>query len=243
MKKATKFFLGFFLTTSLVIGGSLFAFGAEMTGISVTGNGSISVAPDMATISLDIETTGKTAKEAQTQNGTIYQTVTKSLMDLGVPSGDLTTASFQVSPTYRYDEKLGRVQTGYQCNHILSLVTKDTQNVGTYVDAAISAGATNENGVSFSLSDYNQYYEKALVLAVKNASGKANAIATAMGKKITNPLSMTEQSSNQPYLTPQYANKLAESATEDSAGGVRTTITSNKIEVKASVTAVYNYGA
>jgi len=241
MKKQTKAFLGILLTASILIISSFTVFGAEITGISVTGNGSISVSPDMATISLNVETTGNTAKDTQTKNATIYQDVIKSLTKTGIKEGEITTSSFQVSPTYRYDEKLGRVQTGYECNHFLSVTTKDTKNVGTYIDAAISAGATNENGVSFSLSNYNQYYEKALVLAVNNAAAKANAIASAIGKKITSPLSVTEQSVSQPYLRQEYNNKITEAKSDESVSGASTTITSGKIEVTASISAIYGY--
>ena len=240
MKKKTKAFLSILLTASMLIGSSLTVFGGELTGISVTGKGSISVAPDVATISLAVETTGKTAKEAQTKNATTYKNVIKNLTEAGIEEGAITTASFRVLPTYRYDEKLGQVPTGYECNHHLSVTTKDTKNVGSYIDAAISAGAINDNGVSFSLSDYNQYYEKALVLAVKNATGKANAIATTIGKKVTVPLSITEQSYAQPYLRQEY-NKAMAAVAEDSSSNISTTITSDKIEVKASISAVYGY--
>lgn len=90
------------------------------------------------------------------------------MTDLNVKKDDIVTAYTSVYPTYRYNDETGkRTITGYHAETHLQVKTKDINNTGKYIDAALQAGATGTDGVSFSITDQSKYYGQALQAAVK----------------------------------------------------------------------------
>lgn len=123
----------------LSIGAACMAYAAEGE-INVNGTGVVQADPDTADISLEISTDGKAAQAAQKENNRITAAVTKAMTDLNVKKDDIVTAYTSVYPTYRYNDETGkRTITGYHAETHLQVKTKDINNTGKYIDAALQA--------------------------------------------------------------------------------------------------------
>lgn len=160
--------------------------------ISVTGDATVSVKPDMATLSLGVETNGATAQAAQRDNATKMSAVVAALKDAGIAADDIQTSNFSLYPVYesqydktRVDPNPKQVLTGYRCGNTVTAKVKVIARVGTVIDMAVGAGATNVNGISFDVQNPEQYKNDALTAAVKNARAKADVMAGAAGVTIT----------------------------------------------------------
>lgn len=163
--------------------------------ISVNGQATIQVKPDQATISFGVETNGSTAKDAQASNNTLMTKVVDALKNAGIPSEDIQTTNFSLHPVYESqgDKPDGKqVLSGYRCNNTVSVRAKDIAKVGSLIDAAISAGATNVGGISFGLQDPDSRKSDALSEAVKDARSKAEVMAKAAGVTITGIKSISD---------------------------------------------------
>ena len=148
MKKWARGLVVCAATAVLSIGAACMAYAAEGE-INVNGTGVVQADPDTADISLEISTDGKAAQAAQKENNRITAAVTKAMTDLNVKKDDIVTAYTSVYPTYRYNDETGkRTITGYHAETHLQVKTKDINNTGKYIDAALQAGATGTNGVS-----------------------------------------------------------------------------------------------
>ncbi len=232
------------LTAALVLSMGMtslaYAAGSE---ISVNGTGVVTADPDTAEIYLSVETSGKTASTAQKEGNKIIQRVTKAMKDMGVAEKDIVTAYNSVYPQYSYNDLTGqRSVTGYRSNTELSVKTKDIDNAGKYIDAALAAGATGTNGVSFSLSDQSICYGQALQTAVKNAEKSAKSIAEAYGRPLGQVKSVAEQSTNvyrveSANVSMDMMNTKAEAAAD--AGG--TSISYGQIKITANIAVVYEF--
>ena len=218
------------------------AFAAEGE-IHVNGTGIVQANPDTAEISLNISTDGKTAQAAQAENNKIVAAVTNAMTKLNVKKEDIVTAYSSVYPNYRYNDETGkRTLTGYQAETNLQVKTKDIDNAGKYIDAALKAGATGSNGVSFSIADRSKYYGQALQVAVKNAEASAAVIAQAYGKPLGAVKSVTEASENASYAYGGGAGKNSMMAVESLADrDAGTTISYDKIEITARVSVSYAF--
>ena len=241
MKKMKK--IAAVLAAVMVLSCSMtgFAYAAEGE-INVNGMGVVLADPDTATISLSAETEGKTSQAAQTANNKILQKVTKAMLDMGVKKEDIVTAYTSVYPQYNYNDMTGaRTLTGYCAYTDLQVTTKDIDNAGKYIDAALKAGATGSNGVSFSIADQSVYYGQALQLAVKNAGKSAQAIADAYGRKLGDVKSVTENSRNAYQV--ESTNKFMAMEDSMSAGSAETgtTISYGKIQITANIAVTYNF--
>lgn len=227
----------------MTLGMSTVALAAEPGTITVNGQGIVSVAPDLATIHVTVEKTASTAAQAQKEVNTSVSSIQTAMKALGVAEEDMTTSYVSVYATYRYDDNTGeRALSGYQAYTSLAVSTNDVDNAGKYVDAALKAGATGTDGVSFSLETPEQYYNQALQEAVKTAQSSAQAIAQAYGRTLGQVLSVTENSRNSSttYKQMNYAVEEAMSMDSTAARG-ETEISYEDIEVSANITAVYGF--
>ena len=235
MKKWKKGFLTLTAALGLALGCSSLAYAAEIT---VNGTGVVLADPDTAQIMLSVEATGKTSGAAQKDSNRIISAVKTELQKMGVAEEDIITTYTSVYPMYTYDEKTDkRTVNGYRSNTDLQVSTNDIDNTGKYIDAALKAGATGTNGVSFSVEDQSAYYTQALQLAVNNAKKSAAAIAQSFGKPLGEVLNVTEISHNTYYReSANLANFSKTMAVEEAAadaGG--TSISYGKIEITANL--------
>lgn len=212
--------------------------------INVTGRGVVLAKPDTATIGLSVETDGKTSEAAQKETSKILQKVTDTLMEMGIQKDKIVTTGTYVYPFYQYNDQTGkRTVTGYRSNASIQAITKDIDNAGKYIDAALKAGATGTDGVSFSVEDESAYYAQALEAAVKNAESSAIAIANAYGKPLGEVKSVSENSRNAYYVegTTMAKMAIAEDAMDMETGAGGTSIHYGNIHVSADISVVYGF--
>jgi uncharacterized protein YggE len=69
----------------------------------------------------------------------------------------------------------------------------DLQRVGAVIDAAAQAGANNVDTVSFTLRQDRPARDQALTEATREAMGKANAVAQALGGRVVRILEVEEE--------------------------------------------------
>ena len=196
--------------------------------ISVSGRGSVDVAPDMATVNIGIVTTGKTAQLAQAENAKIASDVTAALGKLGIFSKDIQTY-YTMSPVYEKGDY--RKVAGYRASNTVTVTVNDVDKTGKVIDTALSSGATDVNGLTFGLKDVKSVRNSALQMAVQDARSKADAIAGALGVKIVGIQNVKEGGSN--FARYEMANlRLAKM---DGAAAADTPVSAGTVEVEADV--------
>lgn len=156
--------------------------------ISVTGEASMQVKPDMATISFGVETNAPTAAEAQQTNSRAMDAVIQALLGIGIAREDIQTSNFSLYPVYEWrgekpEEK--QVLVGYRCNNTVVAKIRDIARIGDAIDRAVAAGATNIGGISFGLQNPEPLKNELLAQAVTNARSKAETMAKAAGVVVT----------------------------------------------------------
>lgn len=241
MKKWKKFAAVLAAAFALSLGMVGMAYAAEGE-INVTGTGIVMADPDTAKINLSVETMGKTSEAAQKENNQIIQKITNAMQDMGVTKENIVTTYTSVYPQYNYNDETGqRIVLGYRSYTDLQVTTKDIDNTGKYIDAALKAGATGTNGVDFSVADQSLFYGQALQTAVKNAEKSAQSIAQAYGKQLGAVTSVTENSRNAYYVETANLSKMM--VAEDAAAytGSGTTISYGKIQITANIAVTYGF--
>ena len=196
--------------------------------ISVSGQGRADVAPDMAVVNIGIVTTGKTAQLAQAENAKVASDVTAALGQLGIFSKDIQT-HYTMSPVYEKGDY--RKAVGYRANNTVTVTVNDVAKAGQVIDAALSSGATDVNGLSFGLKDAKSVRNTALQMAVQDARSKADAIAAALGVKIVGIQNVKEDGGN--FARYEVAN--ARLAKLDGAAMADTPVNAGTVEVNAEV--------
>lgn len=193
--------------------------------ITITGIGEIAAAPDMATVTLGVTTTAKTARAAMADNASHLTEVLTTLKSAGVAPRDLQTSGLSLQPNWTNNSNGGvnRID-GYTAANQLSVRVRDLAALGTILDAAIGEGANTLNGVQFGMSAPAPLLDSARRAAVFDARHSAEIFATAAGVTLGPVLTISEASGYAPQ--PQFAR----------AAMASTPIEGGEMSVQASVT-------
>ena len=166
---------------------------AETGSISVSGQGHVSVVPDMARINLGVLTNAATANDAVEDMSDRLDGILASLMDAGISETDIQTSALRVNPIQDYNSVTGRSRiTGYQAQSTLSVTVSDLDDLGRVLDQALSDGANQLNGLQFDVADRAPHEDAARRLAVADAMSKAGVLSDAAGVNLGALLSMAE---------------------------------------------------
>jgi uncharacterized protein YggE len=172
--------------------------------ITMAGHGEARAVPDTAMVSAGVHAQAPTAAAALAANTTRMQAVMAALKKQGVPDKDIQTSNFSISPQYANGNGEAPRITGYQANKQVEVRLEDVKKVGTVLDALVSAGANQMNGLSFSIRDDAALLAKARSAAVEEARLKAETFAKAAGVSLGAILSISESGGGMPPR-PMYA--------------------------------------
>ena len=164
--------------------------------LTVTGTADVRVAPDQAVVQFGVDTRGSTAQEAMFKNNVLMTQIVDALKKLGIPDDNgkdiLQTSNINLSPVYDTSSTNDPPRlVGFDSNNVL-IAMLEIAKLGPAIDAAVSGGANQIQGISFQLADDQQYKLQALQAAGASARAKANALAAGLNVTITSVLNVTE---------------------------------------------------
>lgn len=199
--------------------------------IKVVGEGKITIQPDIATVTLGVETERKELREAQSENALIFSNIVQALTNLGIKKEDMQTVNFTIFPIYDFLDGQ-QIFRGYRVEHMLQVTVTDISKVGTLVDAAVDAGANRFSNIAFNMSHPEKTYREALNRALNDAIEKAQMIATSLNISLNpTPMKIVEEKIQNAGPVPFMGSALVKSAT--------TEIEPGKQEIQAFITALF----
>lgn len=205
------------------------------TTLNLSAYGETKVAPDMATITLGVMTEGKTAAEAMQANATRMSAVMASLRKAGIADRDIQTSNLNLNPQYRYQENQPPVLIGYQASNNVTVTVHDLKKLGPAVDATVSAGANQVQGISFGLEDPTAAENAAREAAVKALAAKAELYARATGHKVSRLVSLSEGGG----YTPQPPMPMVAYAAKRAEMDAGTSVSGGELKVRIDITGLY----
>jgi uncharacterized protein YggE len=198
--------------------------------IRVTGEATVTAKPDQAEINIGVVTQAATGQAAATQNAQKQDAILAELRKVLGPAAEIKTISYSLSPNYRYPKEGGQPTiSGYTASNIVQVKTGDLAQVGKVIDTATQSGANTIQSLSFRLKDEQVTRAQALREAAIKARAKADALASALGLKITRVLHVDEGGVSMPVPI----NTRAFSA---EANVAQTPVESGTIDVHATIT-------
>ena len=202
--------------------------------ITVAGTGRASVRPNLADLRLGVTITAASVGQARSTTSTTLSAVIAGLKALGIADGDLQTSIVSVSPQYDYSREGAPPRlAGYTFSNLVAVIVRDIERVGEAIDAALTAGATNIDQISFRVADQSAAEREARAAAVVDARVKAETFAAAAGVAIGGVAAIVESGAPIPYPTP-FGERMAFAAKD-----VATPIAPGTNEVVATVTVAF----
>ncbi len=201
----------------------------QTEGVSVTGEAVRRILSESAEVIIEVTSAAPTAAQAMRDNHTKTMQVIHAVSPLGVQQGDVQPISLKLQslyapampslPGYAGLSQMGQVglspyaagaalqpevQFGsYFASNTMRVNVREPGRAGEIADMAVRTGATVIGGVRFRPADEASARRAALEAAAKDARLKAEALAAASGKKLGDPVAITEDlvASNGTYVT------------------------------------------
>jgi len=208
--------------------------------IVTTATEEVEIAPDRAMLTFAVETRGRTAAAAGTENARIQAAVLDTLRRLGIASAQLKTQGVSINPEYEYPREGGRpTVVGYQAQNSIQVEVRQISLIGTVIDAGLSRGATNVGGLRFFASSTEAATRDAMRKAVTRARADADVIADAAGGRIGGILELIAHPGSSGPIVPEMAVSVAMRAMDKAA--VPTPIESGMLRVTVTVEARFSF--
>jgi uncharacterized protein len=167
--------------------------------ILVTGEGTVSVAPDIAQVRGGVSTRASTVKEAADTNSRTMTAIIGKLVDAGIDRKDIQTAQFSIQPVYAASEPRSEQKlVGYSVSNQVVAKIRNVDKVSDILDRLIAAGATNVWNVEFLVADPSKALDQARSAAIADAQRKADLYAKAAGVALGPVVSITEEGASAP---------------------------------------------
>lgn len=199
----------------------------------VTGEGQVSVEPDMAVLNLGVSHEAMTAKAAMDATSQEVGEVLETLAAAGLEGRDVQTASVSLSPRWdhRNRDEPPRV-VGYVASNTLTIRVRDLGELGGVLDRVVGSGANQMNGLSFTLAEPRPAQDQARVRAVEDALAKARLLADAAGVTLGPIRQLSEGGGRGPAPEMLQRGAMAMEASVPIATG--------EVDVRAMVTVVFD---
>jgi uncharacterized protein YggE len=164
--------------------------------ISVTGEATVSVAPDLAQIDGGVTSEAKTAREASDANNAAMGKVLLALKGTGIDEKDFQTSRLSLQPESapnRSGPPGPSTIVGYRASNRVTVRLRDVTKVANVIDTMVGAGANDIGGINFMVSQASKLLDDAREQAVADARRKAEIYAKAAGVTLGAPLSISEE--------------------------------------------------
>lgn len=168
--------------------------------ITVNGEATISVPPDIAQIDSGVTTEAKTAREASDANNKAMNGVLLALKNAGLAEKDIQTSRLSLSPQSAASRNANAPFqiVGYRASNRVTVTIRDITKVADTIDVLVGAGANEISGISFMVSKASKLLDEARTEAIVDARRKAEIYARAADIALGAPLSISEETTPGP---------------------------------------------
>jgi uncharacterized protein YggE len=167
--------------------------------ISVTGEATVSVPPDLVQIDAGVTTEAKTAREASDANNAAMGKVLLALKGAGIEEKDYQTSRLSLQPESAPNRTAGPATiVGYRASNRVTIRLRDVSKVASVIDTLVGAGANDIGGINFTVSQASKLLDDAREQAIADARRKAEIYAKAAGVTLGAPLSIAEENNTAP---------------------------------------------
>ena len=213
---------------------------AQQTGelnrlVSVSGEGTVKVTPDMASVRFGVVVRNENPEEARRINAETSREAMNTIRGLGIEDSKLSLQTLRLQPVREYNQETRRQEEkGYEAARELVVIVENLDQLPTLVAEIVQKGANRLNGITYGLKNKDAAKDEALVLAVQRARVKAELMGSTLGVQLGRVVQIQEEGMSipQPIVMREAAPQVMMSK---AAAPEPDAYAAGEMEVKASV--------
>lgn len=180
----------------------------QVATITVSGEGEVTAAPDIATITFTVRESAKTVPLAQKAVEAKVKQAMDSFSSLNVSAKDTKTISYTINPKYETQMiycitapcQTGKtIITGYEVANTIQIKVRKIDQAGEVLGLVGKANITEVSGPDFTVDDMDTVQAQAKEKAIANAKEKAKKTARALGVSLGSISQFNEDAGYVPY--------------------------------------------
>jgi uncharacterized protein YggE len=148
--------------------------------IVTTGDAVVRRIPDRAFVTIAVESRAKNPRDAQRQNAEAMTGMQQRLTQTKIAKDAIRTVGYGLDQEWDYVPN-GRVPRGFVARNTIEVRVDEIGKVGEVIDSVVRGGATSVDNLRFDVQDRAMLDREALRLAVADARGRADAVASGAG--------------------------------------------------------------
>jgi len=206
--------------------------------ISVSGEGTVNVEPDQATVRFGVVTQDDDAEVAREENAEIASRAMNTIRDLGIAERKIRMETLRLQPRREYNRETRSYDNrGYEAIRQVVVEVDDLTQLPTLVTRIVQQGANRLDGINYDVADREAVRNEALAEAAQQARTKAQLLAETLDAQVGPPRQISEQNFNFPR--PSFRVESAAMAKSDAAPEPDA-YAAGEIEVTASVQVTFD---
>lgn len=207
--------------------------------ISVSGEGTVRVEPDMARVNFGVVTVSDNPETARRENAEAARSAMNAIRELGIEERFIRLEVLRLQPNRVFDEESRRyVEKGFEATRQVVVEVHDLEKLPTLIAEIVQKGANRLNSVGYELKDRDKARNDAIREAVLNARDKARLIATTLGEELGEIRQVNEQSFDFPR--PIVRMESLQMASKDAADAEPDAYAAGELEVRVNVHTVFS---
>ncbi len=231
-----RFWLACFVAAACLIAAPVMADEPRPRTVNVSGMAEVSAEPDIARVTLGVESRQPSMQEARTAVAATVDRVLALTRELKIDPKHVNATRLQVQPDYRWNEDdRKRVLLGYMVSRQIEVELRDLDKLGTLLERAVDAGVNQVGDPMLDSSRRKELERDAMAKAVEDARLNAEALARAAGVKL-GAVRTLSGSGNAPPV-PMYRSTMAMA---DAKAAPEATYQAGEMKFSASVNAEYD---
>ena len=168
--------------------------------ITVSGEGKVAASPDLAMLSLGVQTGRQpTSEAAMTMLKKNMDAIIAAVKKAGVDDKDISTENFWLNPAYDWTDK-GQVPRGFEANQSIRVKVRNLDKASEILGAATAAGANQAGGIQFTIDEPEKLRGEAREKAIAQAKEKAELLAKNLGMTLGNMRGFVEGGASMPPM-------------------------------------------
>ena len=215
--------------------------------ITVSGTGEVLAVSDIASLYINLNKEGKTAKEAQDLLNVEITKTLKYLQDQNIADKDIKSEYGGLNPKYSYEQQpqisclsypcptRDPKITGYTATQAITVKVRVVDSASLIRTGLADIGVTDISGPTFSIDDEEGFKDETRSKAILDAKEKAKVLASELGVRLGHVVSFNENSGGG---YPMYAAKemMANQALDSRASAPVLPKGENKITSNVTIT-------
>lgn len=166
---------------------------SQPQGISVVGDGRITVVPDVAVVQLGVDVTASGVEQAYQDSNKAMDALMAALKSAGLADKDIKTTQYSINPIRRVTAGEETI-TGYRVTNQVSAKIRPIAQAGSTLSKVVAAAgnATKVQSIQFTLDEPAKQQSQLRDLAMADAKAKADQLAKLGGLKLGAPTLIQE---------------------------------------------------